>query len=133
MIRLIAATLTIGALLSACSQPAGITPASPPAALARSFGAPTGASKVHWFGSNLPWPEVITKGPDGNLWFTEFYTEQVARITPAGVITQFNLPNMQGSSEGITTGRTEFCISLKPLYQDFGNENRPARATASCT
>jgi virginiamycin B lyase len=26
-------------------------------------------------------------GPDGNVWFTEFNTEQLSRITPAGVVT----------------------------------------------
>ena len=34
--------------------------------------------------------EQIARGPDGNLWFTEF-TGKVGRITPAGVVTEFPL------------------------------------------
>jgi virginiamycin B lyase len=36
----------------------------------------------------------IAAGPDGNLWVTEPGSEEIARITPQGVVTQF--------SEGIT-------------------------------
>ena len=34
-------------------------------------------------------PAGIVAGPDGNVWFTEDVTNQVARITPQGVVTQF--------------------------------------------
>jgi streptogramin lyase/uncharacterized protein YkwD len=34
-------------------------------------------------------PRSITAGPDGNLWFTEFAANTIARITPSGVITEF--------------------------------------------
>ena len=34
-------------------------------------------------------PYGITVGPDGNLWFTEWLTGYIGRITPAGVITEF--------------------------------------------
>ena len=35
-------------------------------------------------------PDGIVQGPDGNLWFTQFNSPgRVARITPAGVVTQF--------------------------------------------
>ena len=49
----------------------------------------------------------ISRGPDGNLWFTEGYAfgvpTQIGRITPSGVLTLFTVPG--GSSEGgITTG-----------------------------
>jgi len=38
-----------------------------------------------------PW--AITTGADGNLWFSEFLSPgKIARITPAGVITEFPLP-----------------------------------------
>lgn len=103
--RLRIALVTAGVLLSACSRSPGIAPGTlTPAMPADRIVQNTATQQVHWFGSGLPWPEVITKGPDGNLWFTEFYAEQVARITPSGVITQFNLPGLNGSSEGITTG-----------------------------
>ena len=34
-------------------------------------------------------PGGITVGPDGNLWFTEFFVGKIGRITPAGVVTEF--------------------------------------------
>jgi len=34
-------------------------------------------------------PMEITAGPDGNLWFTEYDGDAVARITPSGVVTEF--------------------------------------------
>lgn len=34
----------------------------------------------------------IARGPDGNLWFTEWEAGQIGRITPAGVITLFTVP-----------------------------------------
>ncbi len=35
-------------------------------------------------------PEYITTGPDGDLWFTEFQGNNVARITPDGAIAEFH-------------------------------------------
>ena len=37
-------------------------------------------------------PIHITIGPDGNFWFTEANSSRVARITPQGVITEFQTP-----------------------------------------
>lgn len=37
-------------------------------------------------------PSSITLGPDGNLWFTDPGTQQIGRITPAGVVTEFAAP-----------------------------------------
>jgi len=34
----------------------------------------------------------ITAGPDGNVWFTEPTAGKIARVTPAGVITEFAMP-----------------------------------------
>jgi streptogramin lyase len=34
-------------------------------------------------------PFRIASGSDGNLWFTEFFGNQIGRITTAGVITEF--------------------------------------------
>jgi streptogramin lyase len=50
-------------------------------------------------------PGGITKGPDGNLWFTELLGNKIAKITPAGVITEFPLSafsNDPGSCNGKT-------------------------------
>jgi len=45
--------------------------------------------------------DAIVKGPDGNMWFTESNSQKVARITPAGVITEFAVA---GHPAGITVG-----------------------------
>ena len=36
-------------------------------------------------------PEDITLGPDGNVWFTEFSNRKIGRVTPDGTITEFAL------------------------------------------
>jgi streptogramin lyase len=47
-----------------------------------------------------PHPVGITSGPDGNLWFTE--TFGIARITTAGVITEFMVPGASGLNPPIS-------------------------------
>jgi hypothetical protein len=37
-------------------------------------------------------PVGITAGPDGNVWFTEQSGNNIGQITPAGVITEFEVP-----------------------------------------
>ncbi|MBV8148966.1 MAG: hypothetical protein JO092_07730 [Candidatus Eremiobacteraeota bacterium] len=49
-------------------------------------------------------PAGITKGPDGNLWFTENAVGKVARITVSGQITEFPIPAPSASPAGIVTG-----------------------------
>ncbi len=39
-------------------------------------------------------PDGITTGSDGNLWFTENASGQIGRMTPAGVVTSFALPEV---------------------------------------
>ena len=47
----------------------------------------------------------ITRGPDGNLWFTEALAGKIGRITPAGVITEFSAGITPNSAPaGITRG-----------------------------
>jgi streptogramin lyase len=50
-------------------------------------------------------PFAIAKGPDGNLWFTEFNGNQIGRVTPAGVVGQFG---------GLTAGAVPLGITLGP-------------------
>ena len=52
------------------------------------------------------YPFGITAGPDGNLWFTEYSDRgnRIGRITPAGVVTEFNLPSSLAEPTGITAG-----------------------------
>ena len=49
-------------------------------------------------------PQGITTGPDGNLWFTEANSNQIGRISPSGVITQFTIPTANSNPMGITAG-----------------------------
>lgn len=49
-------------------------------------------------------PYGITAGPDGNLWFTEYYGNKIGKITSGGVITMFLIPTSLSSPEGITAG-----------------------------
>src|SRR5438309_10354129 len=53
--------------------------------------------------SNVGVPQGITAGPDGNLWFTEFYDNVVGRITRQGKTTLFRL-NPVNSANYITKG-----------------------------
>lgn len=46
-------------------------------------------------------PAGIAAGPDGNLWFTEANANQIGRITPGGVVTEFTAA---GGPLGITAG-----------------------------
>jgi streptogramin lyase len=45
----------------------------------------------------------IAQGPDGNMWVTLSAANEVARITPAGVVTEFNLDDIDGAT-GIGAG-----------------------------
>jgi streptogramin lyase len=67
------------------------------------FPTPSAANCVAYNAFYLYAPYVITVGPDGNLWFTEFLNSTVGRVTPAGVITEFSLPAWR-NPYGITTG-----------------------------
>jgi streptogramin lyase len=55
----------------------------------------------------VPFPEStptgITRGPDGNLWFTNSFPGQIGRILTNGQTTLFALPN-GGGPDGITGG-----------------------------
>ena len=46
-------------------------------------------------------PPGITAGPDGNLWFTEYSTSKIGKITTNGAITEFAAP---ASTYSITAG-----------------------------
>ena len=49
-----------------------------------------------------PW--AITAGPDGNLWFTEHFANQVGMITTGGQVTEYLASNLSGVDYGITAG-----------------------------
>src|SRR5262249_38562825 len=58
-----------------------------PAVTATEFPIPTAASG----------PTSITKAADGNLWFTEFNSDRIGRVTPAGVVTEPVILTTMGS------------------------------------
>jgi probable HAF family extracellular repeat protein len=50
-------------------------------------------------------PLDLAIGPDGNVWFTEYFAGRIGRITPTGVITEFAVPNCSGCRpSGIVRG-----------------------------
>src|SRR5205085_2828191 len=46
----------------------------------------------------------IARGPDGNVWFTENSANQIAVVTPAGVITEFPIPTANSLPRRPTAG-----------------------------
>jgi streptogramin lyase len=68
------------------------------------------------FNSN---PYGITRGPDGNIWFTEALAGKIGRITPAGVITEF--------SAGLTPGGQPTKITAGPDGNLWFTEQNPDR------
>src|SRR5947209_6402935 len=57
---------------------------------------------------SIPTPDTspfgIAAGPDGNLWFIEYFGNQIGRITPKGAITEFPIPSPKGNLFGIAPG-----------------------------
>jgi virginiamycin B lyase len=49
-------------------------------------------------------PFWIALGSDGNLWVTEYAGDQIARVTPAGAVTEFPIPSQQSAPAGIVAG-----------------------------
>src|SRR5262249_3182758 len=65
-------------------------------------------------------PEEITTGPDGNLWFTEFGSSRIGRLTTAGAFTEF--------AAGITTASSPFGIAVGPDGNIWFAEARDANS-----
>jgi streptogramin lyase len=84
----------------------------------------------------LPWPgtfpDGISPGPDGNLWFTEFYGDAVGRATPQGNITDFLVPSRAHRSTGDLPHSQPHAIVTGPdgnlWFPDMGG-NKVARIT----
>ena len=50
------------------------------------------------------YPNGITVGPDGNLWFTDSGLGMIGRITPSGQVTEFKVPYQFSRPAYIVTG-----------------------------
>ena len=82
-------------------------------------------------GTSGEFPEGITTGPDGNLWFTENLDHSIAMMTPAGQVTQYPI-----SSDLVLTvrhhGRARMATSGSPTQgadsvgrdHHFGGDHR---------
>jgi virginiamycin B lyase len=46
----------------------------------------------------------ITRGPDGNVWFTDFGKNSVGRIDATGAVTTYPIPTPSSGPQGITSG-----------------------------
>ena len=75
------------------TSPTGGIPAAPAMSITE-FPVPTASSL----------PDGITAGPDGNLWFTESYSNNIGRISPGGTITEFPVPTAKSGPWGIAAG-----------------------------
>ena len=53
-------------------------------------------------GLGIDYPEEITTGPDGALWFANYFGNKIGRITTNGVVTTFTGP--MARPVGITAG-----------------------------
>jgi virginiamycin B lyase len=49
-------------------------------------------------------PDVITAGPDGNIWFNQRQDNQIAKITLAGVVTEYPVPIANGNPAVLVVG-----------------------------
>ncbi len=49
-------------------------------------------------------PTSLVAGPDGAVWFTEGNANQIGRITPDGIITEYTVPTPNSGVGGITLG-----------------------------
>jgi streptogramin lyase len=49
-------------------------------------------------------PADITAGADGNLWFTDSPSNQIVKMTSAGVMTRYDIPSFFSSPSSITRG-----------------------------
>ena len=49
-------------------------------------------------------PYGLTAGPDGNVWFTEPQTNKIGRMTPAGSLTEYDVPSANAFPFNIAAG-----------------------------
>ncbi|HKB35389.1 MAG TPA: FG-GAP-like repeat-containing protein, partial [Gemmataceae bacterium] len=93
-----------------------------PAVTAMEFGIPMPASG----------PTSITRASDGNLWFTEFNTDKIGRITPAGAITaEITLPVSGSGPLDIVSGPDGNLYFTERFSDKIGRINPNAGSTAA--
>jgi streptogramin lyase len=104
-------------------------PAPGPALLGQA--SPQATPKVEFYDtpSHSSWPDYIISGPQGALWFTEFYTAKVGKITTTGKITEFPLPQ-NNDIEGIAAGPDGNIWFTEPGAQQIGRMTPSGHVTA---
>ena len=65
--------------------------------------APVPVGTVTIVAQGISGPAGIAAGPDGNLWFTNFDSASIGRITPGGLVTNYTGTGIIGP-EGIAAG-----------------------------
>ncbi|MGA9876045.1 MAG: hypothetical protein WBQ21_09565 [Solirubrobacteraceae bacterium] len=70
------------------------------------------------FTTNLPAgasPQLLTLGPDGNIWFVDAVNHEIGRITPEGTITMFRQPTVDVEHTvrvRVRGDKTSYAVSL---------------------
>ncbi|MFN8172038.1 MAG: hypothetical protein U0R65_09240 [Candidatus Nanopelagicales bacterium] len=64
-------------------------------------------------------PTSITLGPDGNLWFTENGGDRIGKVTPAGVLTEYDLP-AGAAPTAIAANKTDWLAFTMPGKNAIG-------------
>lgn len=105
-VRLLVIVTTVAALSAVIGGPPGAGPSTAAADIAtiREYPIPTPNADIYGPFADPTGIQSgdITRGPDGNVWFTEELSQRVGRITPAGVVTEFAVPGQVLA--GIATG-----------------------------
>ena len=70
-------------------------------------------------------PDGIAAGPDGNLWFAELDANSIGRMTPAGTVTEWEIPTARGEPADIAAGPDG------NLWFTESNSNKIGRITPS--
>jgi virginiamycin B lyase len=102
--------LAVGAIATlctyGCAQDSGAMPAVPSQGI-QNFGGPARGQQPALDLFNTPsagsWPDYIVSGPQHAMWFSEFYTDHIGRVTMDGQMTEFPLPSGD-DIEGIAAG-----------------------------
>src|SRR5437016_11545137 len=66
-------------------------------------------------------PLGITRGPDGNVWFTENGAKKIGRISMTGTVTEFPLPLPFSDPRGITARPRRKSL----VHWDLSVQHRP--------
>ena len=76
------------------------------AAIVLNAGAVHAAQRITEYPLPLPnsYPYYIASGPDGALWFTEYYPNKIGRITTGGAVTEYPVPTYNSLPSGIAAG-----------------------------